>query len=331
MPFASRTSGGYNDLVVKAPSGREVPMYAPARVPLLLFVAMLLSPLALVSDVLRLRDGGTLRGRITHQADTVTVETPAWKVIIPRERILGIEAEPDPVEEYARRRSALPASPTAGDWTALGSWCASNGLDGQAREAWGEAIRLDPDAEAARRALGYVRREGRWVTEDELHAAIGDVKFRGRWMPREEMLAVLDAEKAAREARELADRSEREKREAAAAERRVREDAAGGDAAARRADAAARLREMEIRRQQEATAAQLGAPYDGTPLLYTGTWGYPYLGYGGPRYPTPYGTCRPYGYGYGYGGWTWGWNTDGGWLRVGGGCHGTGTHITIRR
>jgi hypothetical protein len=311
-------------------------MFAPARAPtrsVLLFAFLLVAPPSLFSDILRLRDGGSLRGRVTHQAETVTIETPAWKAVIPRERILGIETEPNPVETYARLRSALPASPAAADWTALGSWCASNGLDGQAREAWSEAIRLDPDSEAARRALGYVRREGRWVSEDEFHAAQGDVKFRGRWMPREEMLATLDAEKAAREARELADRSERERRDASSAERRTREDATrDSDLAARRADAEARLRELEIRREQEAAAAQLGPPYYGTPLLYTGTWGYPAYGYGGSCDPIPYGTCRPYGYGHGYGGWTWGWNTGhGGWLSVGGSCHGTGTRISIRR
>jgi len=70
-------------------------------------------------------------------------------------------------------------------------------------------------------------------------------------------------------------------------------------------------------------------------------WGYPYPAYGVPYrpvYPVPYGGWTTHGYGYphgscgwGTGGWSWGWGGHGTWLRVGGGFHGTGTHITIRR
>jgi len=300
----------------------------PARAAYPAAVAVLLLASPLSADIVRLRDGGMLRGRVTHQAGTVTVETPTWKAAISREQILDIEAEQDPLEEYARRRAGLPAAPTADDWTALGTWCATRGLDGQARAAWNEAVRIDPDHEDARRALGHIRLEGRWVTEDEFHAAIGSVKFRGRWMPREEMLAVLDAEKAAREARALADRIEREKRDAAAAERRARQEADREAAeAAAQAEARARLRELERLHEQAAMSA---GPLDVLPVpivVIPGAGGLP--AYGLRALPGPAREWTPTPFFWGCRGWVGG--RPGGAIRIGEGCHGTGTRIVIRR
>ncbi len=307
---------------------------APLAISLL---AGLLVPVFVSADVVHLRGGGSLRGRVTHQADVVVLDAGTWKTTIPRERILTIEAEPDPIASYAKRRAAMPDPPTPEAWTALGGWCAAQGLPDQAREAWNEAVRLDSDHEAARRALGHVRREGRWVTEDEFHAAQGDVKFRNRWMPREEMLAILDAEKASREARELADRSEREKREAASAEQRARKDADREAAeAARRSAVEVRARELEILRRQAELSAGIG--HDTPPPVFL----YPYFGYGYPPYVcTRYPAYPMPHYGAGWTSWYsscgssgWGWygaGRGGGILRIGGSLHGTGSHVVIRR
>jgi hypothetical protein len=303
-------------------------MRIPGTTAFVALAASALLPRSAPADVLHLRDGGALRGRISHQSDTVTIETGNWKAVIPRDRVLRIEAEPEPIEQYARRRAAL-VNPSARDWADLGTWCAANGLDAQAREAWSEALRTEPDHDGARRALGFVRWKGQWVTEDEFHAAQCDVKFRGRWMPREEMAAILDSEKAARDARALAAQTERGKRAAADDERRLREDAADGEASARRAEAEARLRELEILRLEEEAAQRVSwsDPWTSGSILLTGTWAYPPPYYRPWRpscvYPTPY---APYGgswLSYGYTG------RENGFLFNRGLA--TGSRITIRR
>jgi hypothetical protein len=247
-------------------------------------------------DVLHLKNGGVLRGRVSEQGDTVTLDAKWGRVVLSRAEVLRIEKEPPAETQYATRRAALK-NPTVKDWVELARWCEANDLNSQAREAYTEAVRLDPDHEAARRALGFVWWQDRWVTEDEYHAALGEVRFRDRWMPREEMLSVLEAEKAARGARELADRIERERQEAVAAERRVQEAARAAEVEARRqAEADARRREVALRQDLQATRID-STWWPPTTYMtgYGGYGGYPY--YGGVGWITPSYTPR-----------SWGWN-----------------------
>lgn len=206
------------------------------------------------ADILTLKDGGAVRGQVFEEADAVVLQTGRARITYPRAMVARIEYERPLLRRYLERVDALPSPPSADDFTTLGVWCRENALDERARDAFEQALRLDSEYAAARKALGYVRMEDRWVTEEEMHAALGEVRFHDRWVPREQQAAVLESEKALREARALLERLARDREQVNAAERRAREEAARKDAERRQEDAQAKRREEEMRRNEEAGA-----------------------------------------------------------------------------
>jgi hypothetical protein len=64
----------------------------------------------------------------------------------------------------------------------LAEWCKEHHLPNQRKVHLGRIIELDPDHEVARRLLGYVRRDGKWLTQEEHMAARGFVRHEGRWI-----------------------------------------------------------------------------------------------------------------------------------------------------
>jgi hypothetical protein len=106
------------------------------------------------SDVVHLKNGGTLRGEVTENSDTIVVMAKWGRVVLPRSDVVRIEKEDPPEKQYAARRAAMQ-SPSAADWIELARWCDANGLASHAREAYNEALQQDPNNETARRALGY--------------------------------------------------------------------------------------------------------------------------------------------------------------------------------
>ena len=92
--------------------------------------------------------------------------------------------------------AALPKVPNTaeGHWT-MAEWCRDVGLSEQRRFQLAEVIRLDPEHEAARLALGYNRFGGRWMTSEEYMESRGYVRYKGSWrLPQEVMLDERDSE-----------------------------------------------------------------------------------------------------------------------------------------
>jgi hypothetical protein len=56
------------------------------------------------------------------------------------------------------------------------------GLSAYSPKFYRRILDLDPDNEKARRAMGYHRHQGRWLTEDEWQVAQGNVKYEYTWM-----------------------------------------------------------------------------------------------------------------------------------------------------
>lgn len=69
--------------------------------------------------------------------------------------------------EYAKRKASLEKSEDAKDLAVLASWCLSSGLKGEGLTLYGRLLKLDPDHAGARKALGFVRDGGEWVTAAE--------------------------------------------------------------------------------------------------------------------------------------------------------------------
>ncbi|MEN6458804.1 MAG: HEAT repeat domain-containing protein [Thermoguttaceae bacterium] len=136
------------------------------------------------SDVFVLRNGGRVTGELVNRNETprkkyviriadgaeVTIEAnQVQKVLRPR---------PDELE-YERIAPTYPDT-VASQWE-LAVWCKEHKLTAQRETHLRRIIELDPDHAAARRALGYNRVDGQWVTQDELMRKRGLVKYKGQW------------------------------------------------------------------------------------------------------------------------------------------------------
>ena len=64
----------------------------------------------------------------------------------------------------------------------LAEWARGAGLDEQAEHELRAVLRLDADHAGARRALGYVRHDGTWVTREQRMRllSVGRKQFRRR-------------------------------------------------------------------------------------------------------------------------------------------------------
>jgi hypothetical protein len=200
------------------------------RTPNLLLAAFLLPRMAAADEVF-LKGGGHLSGRIvSRSATTVEVDVGAGRIAVPASSVVRIEEGRSALQDYEERAGGLAAGDVEG-WLALGEWASARGLGAQAREAYHRAQAASPDDPRANEALGNVRADGRWMSEDESYRSRGYVQYEGEWITQAEHEAIL-RERAAEDARD------RERREA---DSRVRE----AEARAEEAEAQARKAEAE--------------------------------------------------------------------------------------
>jgi hypothetical protein len=235
----------------------------------LLLLALLAAPPAVHGDVVHLKNGGRIEGEITVEGTKIRVRSLRGETTIAADQIDRIDRDhEDPYEVWCRLEEEAKAAATPEAWLAAADHAArhsapryiraavegavaalpddadaervatlaaayADALRDEALPLWRRVLLLDPEHAAARRALGYHRLDGRWVTEDEFQAAQGNVKFEGAWMPSVERDRIL-RERAARfeerekalilQERRLADRErdlDREKRRLIGAEERL--------------------------------------------------------------------------------------------------------------
>jgi hypothetical protein len=201
----------------------------------LTLVAVVLLPAAVSADEVFLKGGGQLSGRIvSRSATTIEVDVGAGRIGVPASSVVRIEEGRSPLQDYEERAGRLAPGDVEG-WIALAEWAEGKGLGTQAREAYHRAQAASPEDPRANEALGNVKMDGRWVSEDESYRARGYVQYEGEWITPAEHEAIL-RERAAEDARD------RERREA---ESRLRE------AEARAEEAEARAREAEAQQESE--------------------------------------------------------------------------------
>ena len=202
-------------------------------------VALMLAAQLAWADLIYFRDGTVREGKVVNQTDEkveVVFVTPggSLRVVYPLDKITRIELKKTPnelvLEEYQQRATALKPDDAEG-WVKLGEWCLKQPmLQAEARGAYQQAMSIDPNNEAARKALGFVNYRGVWMTQDEAMGAQGYVQHQGKWIPRDDYVKQMEAE-AARNA------------EATAREKELMKQLA--QAEARAADAEAKLREAQ--------------------------------------------------------------------------------------
>jgi hypothetical protein len=141
------------------------------------------------ADTIRLEGGRTIRGQILEDKSTgdslvVKLQVGNGEVTISRGQIQEIIRENGPLQEYEAIKEKYQDTP--GDQFALAMWCEAHKLAKQRRVHLQRVIELDPEHVEAHEKLGYLRRDGKWMTANELKEAKGLVKFGGRYVTPQE-------------------------------------------------------------------------------------------------------------------------------------------------
>jgi hypothetical protein len=253
-----------------------------------LLVALLAVSAPAFADTVVLRDGRRLQGRTESVGDEIVIRQKHGEVRVAKADIVRIEHEDDVYSQLDRKQHDL-GNGTADERYTLGVWCRDNHLDTESRAAFLSVLKLDPDHSGARAALGYVREDNRWITEDDQMRARGLVKLDNRWVtPAEKVRAEAEAADKKVKAREAAKKAEEDKE----AKRRAKLDAEREARLARIQAYEEELARARARRRAEEESDPGYSYYSGFVGPY-GVYGDPY-GYGGYI-----GGYRPYYYGIG--------------------------------
>jgi hypothetical protein len=97
------------------------------------------------------------------------------------------------VEEYETRRRSLPETALA-HWE-LADWCRQKSLPKERESELRQVVALDPEHTQAHRALGHIRHQGGWATQDEVMTKRGFVKYKGKYVLRQELELILQDER----------------------------------------------------------------------------------------------------------------------------------------
>ena len=170
-----------------------------------LLLLLFLVPGPLLSDVVYLKGGGKFSGRIVEQtAERMVIDIGDGVIGFSMDRVEEIVKGPSPLDEYDARAGKLGPQDVNG-WRSLAQWASTKGLSAQSRAAYKRVLAIAPDDPEAREALGFVKIDGRWLTEEESYRARGFVRYEGEWLtPAEVQLAQSNA--AREQARDEADK-----------------------------------------------------------------------------------------------------------------------------
>ncbi len=161
-----------------------------------LILTGLLFAAAARADVVHLKNGKSIEGKVTVEGDKVTVQIPFGSVSFPKSKVLRIERKESSIDVYEQKLAALKKGDAAGRLE-LAAWCRKQGLRARGETLLREVLEFDPENTAARKLMGYVKHGGEWVTPEEKYRALGMIKFEGQWHKPESVAAVKKARAAA--------------------------------------------------------------------------------------------------------------------------------------
>lgn len=155
------------------------------------FAATLALGGALRADVIHLKSGQKVEGKITKQdADAIEVDTKFGAVRFERVKIDRIEFQRVPKEELEAR--VREAGNDAGKLYAAALYAKEQKLGDQHKKLLERVVEIEPQHPLANEALGRVQYDGQWFTPDALARykvvveekmkAEGKVFYRGAWM-----------------------------------------------------------------------------------------------------------------------------------------------------
>jgi hypothetical protein len=162
---------------------------------LLAFLALVGLASVASADELTLRNGSSFSGAVREEGDRVTIETEYGTMTFKKIDVRSVVKGRDPVRDFEER--ARSAS-TVKELVDLAAWAREKGLASRADDLYRKVIVRDPDQPDARKALGYEKVDGLWLSGDELLTARGQVKVNGRWIPKEAAIKVQEQQAAER-------------------------------------------------------------------------------------------------------------------------------------
>lgn len=182
-----------------------------------------------LGDEITMKSGGRIQGIVRPGAGSnLTIETDFGSVAVDRESVRDIVYGPCDLSAFREREALLGDSRDAAAILDLARWAQSNRLSCHARVLFERVVRIDPDHEEARTALGCRLHQGKWLTRLEYLRATGKVEFRGRWMTVPERDAALAGQSAVKREREEERRGREEARRTADERERARSQRAYG-------------------------------------------------------------------------------------------------------
>ncbi len=144
----------------------------------LLLLPVLLLPSAAFGDTLILKNGHRFEGSV--EKEDATYVWFRLKFGVQRFRkseIAKIVKGESVFDVYRKKRRAVKPGDAEGHYR-LGLWCKSKDLKNEARKEFREALKADPDHPGARKELGYVRYEGKWITGKKYREILKEIRER---------------------------------------------------------------------------------------------------------------------------------------------------------
>ncbi|MFG0333999.1 MAG: HEAT repeat domain-containing protein, partial [Maioricimonas sp. JB049] len=152
------------------------------------------------ADVITLHGGGLVRGKLSEDAGNGRVEMQTLtggRVVLDEKLVEDVQIRSLLAEEYETRARSI--EPTVDAHWQLAEWCRKNGLKAQRTEQLEVVIELDPGHEGAHRGLGHVAHNGQWMSREDAMAARGYIKHQGRYITQQE-LDLLEKSRTERDA-----------------------------------------------------------------------------------------------------------------------------------
>lgn len=157
------------------------------------------------ADFVTLRSGGEIRGELLGDSasaaskqklagDFVTIRTLSGALVaVGRAEVESVVRRRLVVEDYESLRRAAPETVSA-HWD-LAEWCRQKSLAKEREHHLRKVVELDPEHTAAHRALGHVKHQGQWASQDDVMTSRGYVKYKGKYLLPQELELILQDER----------------------------------------------------------------------------------------------------------------------------------------
>lgn len=147
------------------------------------------------ADLFMLASGGQVEGELLNRAESprqnyIVKLAEGGQLTLDKKMVANVVVRSDAERRYEELLPKMPQT-VEGHWK-MAEWCKERGLDSLRENHLREVIKLDPEHEPARFALGYNRVRGKWKTVEEFFREQGYVKHGSSWkLPQE--IAILTA------------------------------------------------------------------------------------------------------------------------------------------